>query len=628
MEVLREGYTIPFLIPPPLSSSPISFENYSQGSLKAEALGLEVQSMLEKGALEVAGSDPGFYSRIFVVQKANLKWRPVIDLSSLNKFIRQTPFRMETAVTVLNAIRENDWVFSIDLQDAYFQVLVHPDSRRYLRFVWGPTTYQFRVLCFGLSTAPQVFTRVMAPVSYILHSKGIRLIRYLDDWLILASSQEESLVARSKALDLCHSLGILLNKEKSSLTPSRSACYLGMRIETTSLRAFPTEKRISTFQSLAKKFLKEERPTAREWMKLLGHLSSLCLLVPNGRRRTRSMQIALNQGWNRRKQKKSHKVKRPEWITEDLLWWMEKKNLERGRDFSPKAPDLIIHTDASMAGWGASILQRQASGRWGKEEEDLSINVLEIRAIRLALVEFEDIIQEKRVGIMADNTSALSYLLNEGGTHSPMLNLEAQAILEWTEERGILLLPQFVRGKNNVVADSLSRPNTVINTEWMLKQEEVQKLCKIWPATVDLFATNLNYRLPNYYSPSRDPMALGTDALLQDWENLEAYAFPPIAIIRRVLNKIRTTKNCTVTLIAPNWPTKEWYPDLMELMIEEPITLPRRRDLLRQPHFSRFHQNLPELQLTAWRLSSTWLRTGASPGRRQIALPNPLGHPQ
>ena len=73
MEVLREGYTIPFLIPPPLSSSPISFENYSQGSLKAEALGLEVQSMLEKGALEVAGSDPGFYCRIFAVQKANLK---------------------------------------------------------------------------------------------------------------------------------------------------------------------------------------------------------------------------------------------------------------------------------------------------------------------------------------------------------------------------------------------------------------------------------------------------------------------------------------------------------------------------------------------------------------------------
>ena len=32
--------------------------------------------------------------------------------------------------------------------------------------------------------------------------------------------------------------------------------------------------------------------------------------------------------------------------------------------------------------------------------------------------------------------------------------------------------------------------------------------------------------------------------------------------------------------------------------------LPKRRDLLRQPHFHRFHDNLPLLRLAAWRLSS------------------------
>ena len=55
--------------------------------------------------------------------------------------------------------------------------------------------YQFKVLCFGLSTAPQVFTRVMAPVSTLLHQSGIRLRRYLDDWLIQASSREQVLLA-------------------------------------------------------------------------------------------------------------------------------------------------------------------------------------------------------------------------------------------------------------------------------------------------------------------------------------------------------------------------------------------------------------------------------------------------
>ena len=121
---------------------------------------------------------------------------------------------------------------------------------------------------------------------------------------------------------------------------------------------------------------------------------------------------------------------------------------------------------------------------------------------------------------------------------------------------------------------------------------------------IDLFATSLTARLPVYFSPASDPRAAGTDALLQPWDDLQAYAFPPIAIIRRVLVKLRSSKNCELTLIAPFWPQREWFPDLLELLSDVPITLSSRIDLLRQPHFHRFHQNLPMLQLTAWRLSS------------------------
>ena len=88
---------------------------------------------------------------------------------------------------------------SLDLKDAYLQVPMHPESRKFLRFMVGGKVYQFKVLCFGLSTAPQVFTRVMAPVSAVLHRTGVRLCRYLDDWLLQASSREQVLLALKTA---------------------------------------------------------------------------------------------------------------------------------------------------------------------------------------------------------------------------------------------------------------------------------------------------------------------------------------------------------------------------------------------------------------------------------------------
>ena len=100
--MLRWGYRIPFLSEPPLAAEPIPFPSYGPSSIRGIALGKEVQSLLEKGAVELAPlPSPGFYSRIFVVMKASRSWRPVIDLSTLNLRVHKTPFKMETLQSVL-----------------------------------------------------------------------------------------------------------------------------------------------------------------------------------------------------------------------------------------------------------------------------------------------------------------------------------------------------------------------------------------------------------------------------------------------------------------------------------------------------------------------------------------------
>ena len=192
-----------------------------------------VQALLNKGALELAPlPSPGFYSRLFMVMKASGAWRPVIDLSTLNLGIQQTSFQMETLQSVLLSVHPGDWMVSLDLREVYLQVPMHPDSRKFLRFMvgggGGGKVYQFKVLCFGLSTAPQVFTRVMAPVSANLHRMGVRLRRYLDDWLLQASSREQVLLALRPVLQLCRRLRIVVNWDRSQVIPTQQMVYLGV----------------------------------------------------------------------------------------------------------------------------------------------------------------------------------------------------------------------------------------------------------------------------------------------------------------------------------------------------------------------------------------------------------------
>ena len=144
---------------------------------------------------------------------------------------------------------------SFDLREAYIPVPVHPASRPFLRFLFRDTVCQFRALCFGLSTAPQVFTWVMAPVSAILHSLGICMRRYLDTWLVQSSSQGSLLEVLLSVLRLCPVFGIVIHPRYSILIPSQVVQYLWVVFVSTSFRASPSVERISRRHSTAAVFL-------------------------------------------------------------------------------------------------------------------------------------------------------------------------------------------------------------------------------------------------------------------------------------------------------------------------------------------------------------------------------------
>ena len=264
-------------------------------------------------------------------------------------------------------------------------------------------------------------------------------------------------------------------------------------------------------------------------------------------------------------------------------------------------------------GWGAHLVEDTTSGLWSPEELAMSINARELLAIERALAFFAPQLQNSSVAVFADNSTAIAYLCNQRGTRSQLLNAVTQRILRWSESLQVTLAPQFIIGRYNVLGDSLSLPNQVLGSEWTLKTEVFQELQKRWPVSIDLFATSLNHRCCPYFSPFHDPNALGMDALLQSWNGWQAYAFPPWSLIPAVLKKLRSSSGVLLTIIAPYWPQRPWFPDLLDLVVDGPVALPLSRDLLRQHHFHRHHQGVSELSLHAWRLSSDLPRLGDSP---------------
>ena len=533
----------------------------------------EVLSLLRKGAVEeLLSPSPGFYGRLFCVPKASGGWRPVLDLSALNQFLQVMPFRMETASSIREAVRPGDWGASLDLTDAYFHIPIAKSDRKWLRFVWEGRVFQFRVLPFGLSLAPWLFTMVTKELGKVLRAMGIRIRMYLDDWLILAESQELCRSQMGILLSATRNLGFQTNLEKSDLVPSQRFAFLGMSFDTVRFTVAPVQKRIDRLLISLSTLSAAPHASARQLMSLLGTLESLAPLVQLGRLFKRPLQRAVRSRWCSSSLPWDYPVELSPWWESAVQQWRDSDWLLQGVPISLPSPSDHLFTDASLQGWGAHLGPLVASGLWTSAQCQWHINLLEMEAVRLALLEFLPSLQGSHVMLRTDNTSVACYLNKQGGVRSPSLSEAAEKILLWCRQKEIVISAQHVPGCLNVIADQLSRGRAIRHTEWTLAEEVLKPVWSLWfKPMVDLFASRYNHRLPIYVSPVRDESAWAVDALSISWTNLLGYAFPPFAILSKVIRKARI-ENARLILIAPWWPAQPWFPDLLAL-IHEPAVL-------------------------------------------------------
>ena len=597
------GYLIPFTSPPPVQLPTESSFTILTNKSHAELVTEEVDAMLAKGAIEEVAPSPGCYSRLFVVPKKDGGWRPVINLKRINKeFLDPPHFRMDTTKDVAMLLSPGDWAASVDLKDAYFHIPLNRRSRRFLRFGWNKKLFQFLVVPFGLSTAPFIFTMVTKPIAAFLRSRGIRVIFYLDDILVIGKSKDECELNLQTVLTLLQELGFLINWKKSNLCPSQRFLFLGLLWDTTLGQICLPQMKLSKLQALASPMLLSP-PTCRQLQVLLGHMTASIPAVPLIRLHARPLQRDLAAVYSSPRHVNLQVVLSPGSL-ESLRWTL---CLALRHCQAPMWPlvvedcDLEVSTDASDLGWGIHFNGQLFQGKWTADAPP-HINARELLTLHIFLRDYLPSSDLPRALLWrSDSMTAISYVKKEGGTISPILLQIATDILLLAEQLQLWILPAYVPTDENLIADAASRFQSI--PDWHLLPSVFNKICRRWGLPeVDLFATEHSTQLTRFFAWGQAPTAEAFDALLQPWDFRLAYAFPPPPILPRVLGKMATSKGEFV-LITPFWRVQKWFPLILSMNILEVRRLPLLPDLVIDLTIHAPPPKLGQVQLLAWRIS-------------------------
>lgn len=352
LEVISQGYAIELLRTPQYRG----VKSTPPPRAGPGVLSDEVEDLLRKGVIKpvpLHQERSGFYSTYFLVPKRDGGHRPILNLKLFNFGVRKTSFRMETLKSMIAVMRPHQWLASVDLKDAYFHVGVTQAHRRYLRFRWLGQSYQFEALPFGLSSAPRVFTKTLAPLMAWLRLMGIHLYPYLDDILIQGESVGEVEQSVQATLQVLTRAGFIVNLKKSNLTPTQDLVYIGARFRTDLGRVYLPENRIEGLLTLTRSFAKVGRyVTALLYLSLLGLMAATLLSVEFAHLRMRPIQWYLKRRWNHVTHGLRHKILVSKDLGQALQWWLVRENLSQGIPFSLPTTTITITTDASMEGWG------------------------------------------------------------------------------------------------------------------------------------------------------------------------------------------------------------------------------------------------------------------------------------
>ena len=175
-------------------------------------------------------------------------------------------------------------------------------------------------------------------------------------------------------------------------------------------------------------------------------------LIKWGRFHLRPIQLFFLDMWRPSTGSPQDLILIPQSLRPKIAWWSVEMNLMKGVPLESPPVEIRLFTDASTKGWGAHLDGQNVQGSWTVQESALHINLLEMRAVKQALVAFQ-IPVNSSILISTDNSTVVSYINHQGGTRSKSLWIETIPLFHLAISKNWTICARHIPGKLNVIAD-------------------------------------------------------------------------------------------------------------------------------------------------------------------------------
>jgi hypothetical protein len=425
---------------------------------------------------------PGGYPYVqplHAIIKPGKKARVCVDLSrNLNDFLVDEPFKYSSVRAGVDLARQCPsaaFMVKLDISACFLSFPIHPDDLEFFVVEAGGDFYQFLCMVFGLKTAPRIASLLLDVVSASLADQGIAHVRYLDDFLLVASSEQRAWLCAHRAAATLAAFGLALAPDKVE-GPLTRLEFLGIVIDSVLETLSISEARHAELMALLQGFLRARWSSVQRLQSLLGKLAFAATVLPGARPFTRRIidRICDRGGGTRVALGAEFRADVAYWLAHLADW----NGKERWR--APTSTPFVFGSDASTSGFAFGLesgpaeavdrlpTRRQpghiscgvwsaANGDAGRQSTSSEIQWGEFFCPLAAAVAYGALLADSHVVFVIDNDSDV-HIINRLRSREPRVAALLRALCDTARIHNFSFFAVHRAGDDNDLMDWGSRP--------------------------------------------------------------------------------------------------------------------------------------------------------------------------